>query len=50
MHNQLEVARLLMGAAADVNARDAWGTPLHYAIKYNNPTMAEYLSSVGGIE
>ena len=48
----LEVARLLVGAGADVNTfRDKnVGTALARAVKNNRTSVAEYLRSVGACE
>jgi len=43
----LDVVKLLVERGADVNATGGRTTPLGYAVGFNQPTIADYLRSVG---
>lgn len=46
--HQIEICRMLLGAGADVNARQAGGfTPLHAAAQNGDPEMVELFLSAG---
>ena len=46
-----EVAEILIGRGADVNAEDRWGgTPLAEALRNNNPALVKFLQSKGAKE
>jgi ankyrin repeat protein len=46
---QLEMARLLLAAGADINARNVnKQTPLGWAVQYKKPEVAALLVSFGG--
>jgi ankyrin repeat protein len=47
--DSMEVAKVLLEAGADVNARDAsQNTPLHYAALHGHTTVAKLLLEAGG--
>ena len=43
----LAMVRLLYEAGADVNAKNIWGTPLHFAAQRGHGALAQYLIARG---